>query len=116
MKRSESSARSMAARNSSRSGARGVAASNRGTLIALSARRERLEVCAGHQPDQFLEARLGLPAEVPARLGRVSDQVVDLGGPHERWVDSHVLLEVAEPGLVEGDLAAFADPVRRARR
>ena len=37
-------------------------------------------------------------------------EVVDLGRAHERGVDLHVLLEVAETRLVEGDLAAFPAP------
>ena len=37
-----------------------------------------------------------LPAEVALGLRRVADQVVDLGGAHERRVDRHVALEVAE--------------------
>ena len=73
--------------------------------------RQQLEVRARHQPDQLLEARLRLPAQVALGLRCVADQVVDLGRAHERRVDRDVALEVAQPGLVEGDLAALAHRV-----
>src|SRR6202020_1874183 len=87
-----------------------VEVSNSGTPIG-SARLQQLEIGARHQPDQLLERGPRLPAELVFGLRRRADQVVDLGRPDERRVDRHVLLEVAEPGLVEGDLAALANRV-----
>ena len=71
---------------------------------------EQLEIGPGHEADQLLEARLGLPAEVALGLGGVADEVVHLGRAHERGVDLDVLLVVAETGLVEGDFAALSVP------
>src|SRR4051812_26153431 len=106
MKRPESITRSTATRSSSRRPSSGVEVSKSGTAIAAqrSGAAEQLQVGAGHQPDQLLEARLWLPSEVPRRLGGVSDQVVHLRRSHERGVDLHVALEVPEPDLLEGHL------------
>ena len=57
---------------------------------------ERLEVRARHEPDELLEARLRLPAELRLGLRRVADQLVDLGGAQERRVDAHVALPVVD--------------------
>src|SRR3954454_18858021 len=40
--------------------------------------REQLQVGARHEPDEVLEARAQLPAEVAPRLGVAANQVVDL--------------------------------------
>ena len=115
------SARSRARARSPRAAPRaarrsGVEVSNSGTAMRAQRGASSSRSGARHQPDQLLEARLRLPAEVALGLGRVADQVVDLGRAHERGVDRDVLLEVAEAGLVEGDLAALAHRVRLAGR
>jgi hypothetical protein len=41
---------------------------------------EPLQIRPRHQPDQLLEGRLRLPAQLALGLAVVADQVVDLGG------------------------------------
>src|SRR5829696_5637103 len=52
-------------------------------LLLGHAASEQLDVGVDHQLDHVLERRGGLPAELLARLRRVADQVLDLGGAHE---------------------------------
>ena len=61
------------------------------------------------------EVDLGLPAQDLVRLGRVTDQKVDLGRAQEALVDDDVLLPVEADGL-EGQAAELADLVRLAGR
>src|ERR1700740_2564409 len=103
MNRSLSSTRAIAASSSLRTSASCVAVSNSGTSMSASARAQELEVRPRHQADQLLKGRLRLPAEVALRLGGVPDQVVDLGWAHERGIDDHVALPVAQAGLSEHD-------------
>src|SRR2546422_7837170 len=104
MKRPESSTRSIASRSSPRSGPSIEAVSKRASGTR-SAGRQRLQVRAGHQAYELLEGGLRLPAEVSLGLGRVADQVIDLGRARERRVYDHEGLVVPESRLVEGDLA-----------
>jgi len=43
---------------------------------------KRREVGARHEADELFEARLRLPAKLLHGLGRVSDELIDLGGAH----------------------------------
>ena len=67
-----------------------------------------------HQPDQLLEARPRLPPEIFTRLGGVPDQVIHLGGAHQRLVEHDSAVDL-KTSLVEGDLQALAHRVRRTR-
>ena len=55
------------------------------------------------------EVDLGLPAELGAGLGGVTDQQVDLGGPVELGVLAHVAPPVLDPRLGEGPLDELLD-------
>src|SRR5215211_5137680 len=45
---------------------------------------EQLEIGVDHQPDELLEGRARLPAQLRLGLGRIADEEVHLGGPLER--------------------------------
>ena len=64
---------------------------------------QQLQVRVDHQPDQLLEVRLRLPAQLALGLRRVAHEQVHLGGALEGVVDAHVRLPV-EADVVEGDL------------
>ena len=50
-----------------------------------------------HAVRQLVEADPRLPTERRRRLGRVADEYLGLGGPHQRRIDLHVLLPL-QPG------------------
>ena len=56
----------------------------------------------------------GLPAELLARLGRVADELVDLGWPEKRGI-GHDVAVVIEPDMGEGDFEEVAHRVGFAR-
>src|ERR1044072_3741059 len=64
---------------------------------------EQLDVRVSHHARHLLEARARHPAELLARLGRVADQVLDLGRAQEARIDPDVMLG-GEPRVLEGDL------------
>src|SRR3954468_4475555 len=64
------------------------------SLLLGHAAGEQFEVGVDHQPHHVVEARRGGPAEPLARLARVADQVLDLGGAQVLGVDADVLLGV----------------------
>src|SRR5215203_1335812 len=63
---------------------------------------EHLEVGVDHQAHHVLEGGARDPAELVARLRRVADEMLDLGGPQEAGVEADVLLGI-EDRVLEGD-------------
>ena len=92
----------------------GVEVSNSGTPIG--AQRAASSSRSARVISRISSSKLvcGFQPRSRSALDGVADQVVDLGRAHERRVDRHVPLEVAQAGLVEGDLAALAHRVRLA--
>src|SRR3954470_7095142 len=76
-----------------RSHSSGATAISAGLLLGHAA-GQQLEVGLDHPLDHLLERRARGPAELLARLGRVADQVLDLGRAQEALVDAHVLLGI----------------------
>src|SRR5215217_6278659 len=60
-------------------------------LLLGHAACEQLQVGVHHQLDHLLERGARLPPKLLARLARVADQVLDLGGAQEALVDPHMV-------------------------
>src|SRR6202163_4962555 len=61
---------------------------------ALRRRTQPFEIGADHLLDQLLARHLGPPAELPQRLGRVTDEQIDFGRAIISRVDDDVLLPI----------------------
>lgn len=46
-----------------------------------------VQIELGHESGQFLEGDLGRPAEFLARLGRITEEVIDFGGTVEAGIN-----------------------------
>ena len=73
------------------------------------------DVAVDHHGDQPGEIDRGRPAEILAGFRGIADQVVDLSGPEELWVDVDVLPPV-EAGVAERHLDEVADGMALAGR
>ena len=72
------------------------------------------QVAVDHHRDQVGKRDRGLPAEDGARLGRVADQQVDLGGTHEPRVLPDQVLPVVDADVAERGVEEVTDGVRLA--
>src|SRR5262245_7766394 len=76
--------------------------------------RQALEVRIDHHPDQTLKVHFRTPTQRRTRFGRITDQVIDLGGTQELRIQAHVPFPV-ETSAIERHLDQFPNGMALAR-
>src|SRR5262249_15900835 len=79
-----------------------------GARPIVSLLSDALHIRIHHHPDERLEVRLGLPAELCFRFGRISEYQIDLSWTEERRVDDNIVA-VVEANVTEGNLTHVSD-------